>query len=60
MRTKNHTMAAKREKGRSVPGRLVELPKEVYDLSTPLWQAYYQRLRATVKFPRYYKKALNW
>jgi len=32
---------------------------EGHDLSTPLWQAYYARIRRTIRFPRYYKKALN-
>ncbi len=32
---------------------------EGHDLSTPLWQAYYARVRRTIRFPRYYKKALN-
>ncbi|MEO8068732.1 MAG: hypothetical protein ABI599_13640 [Flavobacteriales bacterium] len=31
-----------------------------YDLRTPLWELYYRRVRATVRFPRYYKKAVNW
>lgn len=31
-----------------------------YDLRTPLWELYYRRVRATVRFPRYYKKAINW
>lgn len=30
-----------------------------YDLRTPRWQEYYRKVRATVRFPRYYKKALN-
>ncbi|MFZ1687821.1 MAG: hypothetical protein WAU70_10390 [Flavobacteriales bacterium] len=32
----------------------------IYDLRTPLWEEYYRRVRATVRFPRYYKKAINW
>ena len=31
-----------------------------YDLSTPLWDAYHKKLRKSVRFPRYYKAALNW
>jgi hypothetical protein len=27
---------------------------------TPLWNAYYQRVRRSIRFPRYYRKALNW
>lgn len=33
---------------------------DAYDLSTPLWSRYYQAMRKRIKFPRYYKKALNW
>jgi hypothetical protein len=32
----------------------------IYDLSTPLVDKYYKEVRKRVKFPRYYKKALNW
>ncbi len=31
-----------------------------YDLETPLWSKYYQQVRKSIRFPRYYKKALNW
>ena len=31
-----------------------------YDLATPLWNKYYQEVRKRIRFPRYYKKALNW
>ena len=31
-----------------------------YDFRTPRWQEYYRRVRATVKFPRYYNKKDNW
>lgn len=27
---------------------------------TPLWHKYYLAMRKRVKFPRYYKHALNW
>lgn len=33
---------------------------KVYDLETPIWSKYYQKVRKTIRFPRYYKKALNW
>lgn len=32
----------------------------VYESTTPIWSKYYQQMRKRVKFPRYYKKALNW
>ena len=41
-----------------------ELPggegKEPYDLSTPLWTKYYEQVRKSIRFPRYYKRAVNW
>lgn len=27
---------------------------------TPLWHKYYMRARKRVRFPRYYKRAMNW
>jgi hypothetical protein len=27
---------------------------------TPLWNAFYKRMRRTTRFPRYYRKDLNW
>ena len=32
----------------------------LYDLRTPRWDKYYRAMRKSIKFPRYYKKALNW
>lgn len=32
----------------------------LYDLPTPRWDKYYRAMRKSIKFPRYYKKALNW
>jgi|GEM_PF-678640 hypothetical protein len=34
--------------------------KTSYDLSTPLWSTYYQQVRRSIRFPRYYKRSLNW
>jgi len=34
--------------------------KGSYDLTTPLWSKYYQQVRKSIRFPRYYKRALNW
>jgi len=39
------------------PKRVV--PKE-YDLSTPLLDKYLRDMRRHIRFPRYYKRALNW
>ena len=33
---------------------------EAYDLTTPLWNKYYREVRKRIRFPRYYKKQLNW
>jgi hypothetical protein len=32
----------------------------VYDLSTPRIDRYLRAMRRNIRFPRYYKKALNW
>ena len=37
-----------------------ESSPSLYDLSTPGWDRYYQEIRKRVRFPRYYKKLLNW
>ncbi len=37
-----------------------EVIQRDYDLETPLWSKYYQQVRKSIRFPRYYKKALNW
>ncbi len=34
--------------------------RSIYDLSTPLLDKYYRKMRKLIRFPRYYKKALNW
>ena len=34
--------------------------EKLYDLTTPLWHKYYEEVRKSTRFPRYYKKALNW
>lgn len=33
---------------------------QVYDQDTPRWRRYYQQVRKRIRFPRYYKKQLNW
>ncbi len=41
--------------------QLVSNPRAgVYDMETPLWHKYYERVRKTARFPRYYKRDLNW
>ncbi len=34
--------------------------RSIYDLSTPMVDTYYREMRKRIRFPRYYKKALNW
>lgn len=52
--TERQTMNTKiRKSGKSVI-------RSIYDLSTPLVDKYYREVRKRVRFPRYYKKALNW
>jgi len=36
------------------------MEKDAYDLTTPLWAKYYQQVRKSIRFPRYYKRTLNW
>ncbi len=45
---------------RRTRSKSVRASANVYDLRTPIWSRYYQRIRKTIRFPRYYKKALNW
>ncbi len=45
--------------------RMMEQPDastkaSAYDLATPLWSRYYKAMRKRIRFPRYYKRALNW
>lgn len=37
----------------------VSLEEMVYTGDTPEWRIYYLRVRKTIRFPRYYKKADN-
>jgi hypothetical protein len=32
----------------------------VYVHETPRWRSYYLKVRKTIRFPRYYKRSLNW
>lgn len=66
-RTKQHSlrrpclkfMARKRTRSEN-DGRTTVEESSVYGSGTPIWNKYYQQVRKRVKFPRYYKKALNW
>jgi hypothetical protein len=48
------------DKGGGEPTNERSMDRKVYDLSTPLWSKYYQKVRKRIRFPRYYKRALNW
>lgn len=53
----NHATA----KARRIPEQPeASVEKDVYDLSTPLWHKYYEAVRKSIRFPRYYKHDLNW
>ncbi len=45
---------------RKTDKRTREESRTAYDLSTPLIDKYLREVRRHVRFPRYYKKALNW
>lgn len=47
-------MATKEKKTKRTP------LQALYDLSTPILDRYRREARKRVKFPRYYKRALNW
>lgn len=48
-------------KARRIPEAGVSVvERDVYDLSTPLWHKYYEQVRKSIRFPRYYKHDLNW
>ena len=40
--------------------RTPEQEDTVYSMRSPLWSKYYTEVRKRIRFPRYYKKALNW
>ena len=42
------------------PKRKRTIARSLYDLSTPTLDKHYRELRKRIRFPRYYKKALNW
>lgn len=40
--------------------RIEQPERSVYEQRMPLWEKYYQRVRRSIRFPRYYRKDLNW
>src|SRR5689334_13771644 len=55
--TERRIMATTKEKKEKRTRSVLEA---LYDLSTPVLDRYYREARKRVKFPRYYKRALNW
>jgi len=53
-------MERKKTSGRGKETPELRIVPRDYDLETPLWSKYYQQVRKSIRFPRYYKKALNW
>ena len=37
-----------------------EATAQQQEVDTPLWDRYYRAMRKHIRYPRYYKKALNW
>ena len=54
----NRVNDKKREGAAPAEGAMV--PDEVYDRATPRWEAYYRKTRSTIRFPRYYRRDVNW
>jgi hypothetical protein len=54
----NRVNDKKREGVAPAEGAMV--PDEVYDRATPRWEAYYRKTRSTIRFPRYYRRDVNW
>ncbi|MCU0318752.1 MAG: hypothetical protein MUE88_01555 [Flavobacteriales bacterium] len=52
-----HTISRSKLGGQAMPQEdgLIAALKQ-----TPLWNAFYKRTRRTTRFPRYYRKDLNW
>lgn len=55
-----HRRNSKRPAGPVTPPESHDHREAEYDLSTPIWNRYYEAMRKRIRFPRYYKKALNW
>jgi hypothetical protein len=36
------------------------LYESVYTDGSPRWRRYYKAVRSSIRFPRYYKRELNW
>lgn len=55
-------MARRNERSKKPNEATVEEPGVNADAltDTPLWSKYYQEVRKRIRFPRYYKRALNW
>lgn len=50
----------KKREGAAPAEEGVLVPDEVYERATPRWEAYYRKIRSTIRFPRYYRRDVNW
>jgi hypothetical protein len=48
------------QRSRSARARRAQHNDDTSVSDTPLWHKYYLEMRKRVKFPRYYKHAVNW
>lgn len=53
-------MERKKNGPRQKRPRELKVESSVYEPTTPLFSKYYRKVRGRIRFPRYYKKALNW
>ncbi len=53
-------MARKKDNEPKKVERAAEQDDTVYSMCSPLWSKYYTEVRKRIRFPRYYKKAVNW
>jgi len=58
------SMKQKKAKQEKLPTELLDqvanVGRTVYERATPLWSKYYKQVRKSIRFPRYYKRSLNW
>ncbi len=52
--------ARKNDSGRNGKPQGSVAEHAVYEQDTPRWRRYYHEVRKTIRFPRYYKKSVNW
>ncbi len=52
-------MARKKEEPRKKEAARQVDADQAYDLTTPLWNRYYEAVRKRVRFPRYFKRTAS-